>query len=106
MVEPDTAEAIAAAKTIFAELAVATVGAVLGVVRHVAIGAVDAFGAPFATDAERESAAAHALAGVASVVHIFGIEDAKAVVAILAAHRFREVAVFRAVLDKVIARFS
>lgn len=83
LIKADAAEAIAAAEAVFAELAVATVGAVLAIVGHVAVGAVDTFRAPLAAETECETATADTFAGVTRVVHVFGIENTEAVVTIL-----------------------
>ena len=106
LIETDASETVATSETILAELTLAAVGAVLAVVRHIAVGAVDAFRAPFAPHAERESAAADALARVASVVHVFRVENAEAVVAILGAHRFGELAVLGTKVNNVVSRLA
>ena len=106
LVEADTAETVAASKAVFAELALTAVGAILTVVRHVTVGTVDTFRTPFAADAEGEPAAADALAGVAGVVHVLGVEDAEAVVAIFRSDRLGIVTVLRAILNQVVAGFT
>ena len=106
LVQTDTTETVVAAKAIFAKLTLATVGTVLTVIRHVTVGTVDTLCAPFTTHAERESAATNAFARVASVVHILGIEDTEAVVAILGSHRFREFTILRTILDDIISRLT
>ena len=52
LVESDAAETMGTAETIFAELALATVAAILGMIDHVTITAIDTFRAPFATHAK------------------------------------------------------
>ncbi len=106
LIQPCAPETIAAPKAVLAELAVTAVGAVLAEVCHVAVRAIDAFRAPLAAHAERQTAAADAFAGVAGVVHVFRVENAEAVVTILRPHRFGVLAVFRAKMDDVIARFA
>lgn len=87
-------------------MAVATIRAILTIVGHVAIRTVDALRAPLATETEREATATDALAGVACIVHVFGIEDAEAVVAILGSHGLRKITILGPVLDQVVAGFT
>ncbi len=62
LIETDTPEAVVAPETIFAELTIPAVRTVLAVVRHVAIGTIDALVAPLTPKAERETATADAFA--------------------------------------------
>ena len=83
LIETNASETIGAAKAVLAERAVAAVLAILTVVGHVTIHAIDTLRAPLTAHAEREPAAAHALPRISGVVHILGVEDPEAVVAIL-----------------------
>lgn len=106
LVQADAPEAVAATEAVSAKLAITAVGTVLTVVSHITIRTVDALGTPLAAQTEREAAAADALTGVACEVHVFGVEDPEAVVAILGAHGFREITVLGPVLDQVVTRFA
>ena len=102
LVQTNTSEAVATPEAIFAELALSTIGTVLSVINHVAVCAVCALGAPLAPEAECKPATADTFPGVTSVVHVLRVEDAKAVITILATDRFCKVAVLCTVLNEVV----
>lgn len=106
LIQSDAPETITTPKTIFAKLALATVGAILSVINHVAIRAVGALCTPFTADAEGQTTTADTLSGIPSVVHVLGVEDAKTVVTVLTADCLCVVTVFRPILDEVIPRFT
>jgi hypothetical protein len=87
LIEPHTAETIFAAVTVLAVLAFGAVLAVLAEVAAVAIDAIDAFGAPLTIHAKRHAATVTAFAGITTVVHIFAVENAEAVIAVFRLHR-------------------
>ena len=104
--KPDAPETITAPETVLTKLTLSAVGTVLRVIHHVTVRTIDAFCTPFAADAKRKTAAADALAGVASVVHIFRVENAEAVVAILGSDCLRKITIFGTILDEVVPRFT
>ncbi len=61
LVQANAAEAIAAAETVLAELALTAIGAVLAVVHHVAVRTVDTLGAPLTSNTYRKTTATRAL---------------------------------------------
>jgi hypothetical protein len=106
LIQTDASEAVAAAEAIFAVLRLAAILAVLTVIAGVARCAVDAFRTPFAGNAECQTGARYAFAGIAGVVDIFGIKNAEAVVTVTGLHCcIRIIAVIGANLLEVVAWF-
>lgn len=106
LVQADTPEAITATEAIFTKLTVTTVGTVLCVINHVTVRAVCALGAPLTAQAKSETTTADAFPRVASVVHVLGIKDTEAVIAIFATDGLCEVAIVGTSLDEVVPRFT
>ncbi|TSC59473.1 MAG: hypothetical protein Greene041662_449 [Candidatus Peregrinibacteria bacterium Greene0416_62] len=86
MIEAHTPEAVAASEAVFAVLRLAAVLAVLTVIAGITRCAIDAFGAPFAENAERKTGAGNTLPGIPRIIDIFGIKDAETVITVFGLH--------------------